>query len=272
MNNQILIKSLLQTCKQAANAILAIYHQSDFSVEVKSDNSPLTQADLASHRIISEALNTLTPEIPQLSEEACDLSYEERCQWQRYWCIDPLDGTKEFIERNGEFTINIALIEKGQPTLGIIYAPVTDTAYWGSADLGAWKQTANAQALQIRSRPLANKLTVMDSRRHHRDNSENLLQPIQQRFEHIVTKEMGSSLKMCLIAEGAADFYPRLFPTSEWDTAAAQAIIEAAGGILVAAENLSPLAYNQRTSLINPDFFVCGDPQFPLEELVANRA
>lgn len=268
MNNQILIKSLLQTCKQAADAILAIYHQSDFSIENKADDSPLTQADIASHRIISDALNTLTPDIPQLSEEVCDLSYEERSQWQRYWCIDPLDGTKEFIQRNGEFTINIALIEQGKPVLGIIYAPVTSTAYWGSTDLGAWKQTEHSQPIQIRSRPLGKQLIVIGSRRHGRDKGENLLYPIQQRFDHITTKAMGSSLKMCLIAEGTADFYPRLFPTSEWDTAAAQAIVEAAGGSLVAANTLTPLTYNQRSTLINPDFFVCGDPQFPLEELV----
>ena len=268
MKHPILIKSLLQTCKQAADAILAIYQQGDLSVEHKSDDSPLTQADLASHRIINAALNSLTPDIAQLSEEACDIPFAERSQWPRYWCIDPLDGTKEFIQGNGEFTINIALIEHGQPILGIIYTPATHTAYWGSVEFGAWKQNHGEQPIQIRSRPLAQQLTVIGSRRHVSDSGENLLQPIEQRFEHIATKEMGSSLKMCLIAEGAADFYPRLFPTSEWDTAAAQAIVEAAGGILVAAKTLTPLTYNQRPSLINPDFVVCGDPQFPLEELV----
>lgn len=259
--------ALLAICEQAAAAIMEVYNAQTFSVENKADNTPVTAADLAAHAIISKGLYELTPEIPQLSEEDTSISFEQRQQWSRFWCIDPLDGTKEFIQRNDEFTINIALVENHQPVLGIIYIPVTGTAYWGSPQIGAWKQRRGHKPVHIRSRPLGEKLIVAASRRHGLDENENLLKPIADRFTQIRSKGIGSSLKMCLIAEGVADFYPRLFPTSEWDTAAAQAIVEAAGGRLVNAVTLDPLDYNHKASLENPHFFVCGDPQFPLEEI-----
>ena len=264
-----LIESLISTCKDASEAILNIYEGDDFSVKSKNDNSPVTAADFAAHKIIQQALKKITPSIPQLSEEGTTTTIEQRQQWDTFWCIDPLDGTKEFINRNDEFTINIALINQNKPILGIIYVPTTQTAYWGSSELGAWKQTANQPAAQIRSRPLGEELIVVASRRHGQDANYSLLKPIQHHFKHVRSTGIGSSLKMCLIAEGVADFYPRLYPTSEWDTAAAQAIVEAAGGRLVNSENLDPLTYN-KVSLENPYFFVCGDPQFPLEEIAFN--
>jgi 3'(2'), 5'-bisphosphate nucleotidase len=266
-----LIQSLLLTCEQASKAIMRVYESDDFSIRTKQDDSPVTEADIAAHEIIQQSLNTLTPSIPQLSEEDTSISFEQRQQWGQFWCIDPLDGTKEFIHRNDEFTINIALIENHKPILGIIYVPVTKTAYWGSTEIGAWKKTEGNSAAHIRSRPLGQELIIAASRRHGQEANENLLKPIQHHFKHVKNKGIGSSLKMCLIAEGVADFYPRLFPTSEWDTAAAQAIVEAAGGRLVNAKNLQPLAYNQRESLENPYFYVCGDPQFPLEEIALPR-
>ena len=266
MDQQRLIAPLIQICERASKAILEIYQGEHFSVETKQDNSPVTQADIAAHEIIKKGLQDLTPDIPQLSEEE-GISYQQRKNWSRFWCIDPLDGTKEFIHRNGEFTINIALIEDNKPVLGIIYIPVSDIVYWGGSQINAWKKQPNHPPAQIRSKPMGPELIVAASRRHGQDEHHNLLKPIEHRFQHVTNKGMGSSLKMCLIAEGLADFYPRLFPTSEWDTAAAQAIVEAAGGKLVNASDLHPLRYNERESLINPFFFVCGDPQFPLEEI-----
>jgi len=266
-NHQQLIDALYKICQQAAVAIMDVYQRDDFSIQEKQDHSPVTQADLAAHEIITQGLTELTPDIPQLSEEDTSVTFTQRQQWQKFWCIDPLDGTKEFINRNDEFTINIALIENNRPILGIIYIPVTKVAYWGSIELGACKLEHGEQAVHIRSRPMTENLIVAASRRHGQDANANLLKPIEHHFKHIRNKGMGSSLKMCLIAEGAADFYPRLFPTSEWDTAAAQAIVEAAGGKLVNASSLEPLRYNQRESLENPYFYVCGDPQFPLEEI-----
>lgn len=266
-----LIAGLLNICEQASSAILDVYQSADVKVQEKSDNSPVTQADLAAHEIIKNALLELTPNIPQLSEEDSNITFNQRQDWSKFWCIDPLDGTKEFINRNDEFTINIALIENHQPVLGIVYVPVTDTAYWGGTKIGAWKKTKGMNPVHIRSRPLGKKLVVTASRRHGQDKNDKVLKPILHHFRQISSKGIGSSLKMCLIAEGLADFYPRLFPTSEWDTAAGQAVVEAAGGRLVNAANLEPLTYNEKESLENPFFYVCGDPQFPLEEIARRR-
>ena len=272
MNHKKLIKSLLPLCEQASEAIMQIYTSKDFAIRIKQDCSPVTKADLAAHDIIQKGLLDLTPEIPQLSEEDESTTFKQRQQWDRFWCIDPLDGTKEFIQQNGEFTINIALIEHHQPVLGIIYVPTTKTAYWGSTQLPAHKQINGQRSAQIRSRPLGQELIIAASRRHGQTRNDALLKPLYKYFRRVHNQAVGSSLKMCLIAEGVADFYPRLFPTSEWDTAAAQAIVEAAGGRLVNATSLQPLAYNEQESLENPFFYVCGDPQFPLEEVALHRA
>ncbi|WP_415886204.1 3'(2'),5'-bisphosphate nucleotidase CysQ [Neptuniibacter sp. QD37_6] len=267
MNQHDLASALLCICQQASAEILKVYQRDDFSIAAKEDHSPVTAADLAAHQVIRAGLSDLTPEIPQLSEEDTELTYQKRKVWQQFWCIDPLDGTKEFINRNDEFTINIALIENNRPIFGIIYVPVSGVAYWGGNEIGAWKQEEGRAPAQIRSRPLGKDLIVASSRRHGQEANENLMLPIAKQFSQISHRGMGSSLKMCLIAEGIADFYPRLYPTSEWDTAAAQAILEAAGGRLVNAETLEGLTYNLRESLENPYFFACGDPQFPLEVL-----
>ncbi|WP_231867923.1 3'(2'),5'-bisphosphate nucleotidase CysQ [Neptuniibacter marinus] len=267
MNHQQLIKSLIPLCQQAGAAIMQVYEHKDFAIDTKQDQSPVTSADLAAHEIIQQGLLALTPNIPQLSEEGKAVSFKQRQQWNRFWCIDPLDGTKEFIQGNDEFTVNIALIENNKPVLGIIYVPVSKTCYWGSTQLQAKKQINGQHSIHIRSRPLGQELVIAASRRHGEDNNDGLLKQLYKHFRHVHNHAMGSSLKMCLIAEGVADFYPRLYPTSEWDTAAAQAIVEAAGGRLVNATNLQPLAYNEQESLENPFFYVCGDPQFPLEEI-----
>ncbi|WP_051560032.1 3'(2'),5'-bisphosphate nucleotidase CysQ [Marinobacterium jannaschii] len=262
------LKTLQAICDEAGRAIMQVYRREDVGIRQKDDNSPLTEADLAANRIIEQGLGLLTPDIPRLSEESGDEAFHQRRQWQRYWCIDPLDGTKEFINRNDEFTVNIALIDAGRPLFGIIHMPVTGTSYWGGEGMGAWMQQADQAAEPIRCQPLGEKLTLIASRRHGQEKTAALLACLKDEFREIAEVNIGSSLKMCLIAEGKADLYPRLHPTSEWDTAAAQAIVEAAGGQLLDAHSLQPLSYNQRDSLINPWFLVIGDPAFPLDRLV----
>lgn len=248
------IQKINEIAHRAGAAILKIYEH-DFEIIEKADKSPLTEADLASHNVIIDGLQTLTPEIPVLSEESTSISYDTRKQWTTYWLIDPLDGTKEFIKRNGEFTVNIALIHEGRAVLGVVYVPVTAVTYYGDSEQGAFKIDSNGSRSAIgvvsqRQTPLQ----VAGSRSHAGDS---LMQFLGKLGEHEIVS-MGSSLKLCLVAEGKADIYPRLGLTSEWDTAAAQAVVEAAGG-KVTDTNMQPLMYNTKESLLNPYFFVFGD-------------
>ncbi len=246
--------ALLHLIRQAGEAILKIYN-TDFEVETKQDDSPLTAADLAAHRLIVSTLEQLTPDIPVLSEESSKIPFETRKTWNRYWLIDPLDGTREFVKRNGEFTVNIALIEGHRPVFGAVYAPVLDTLYYGIDGEGAYKQTGTQAAQPVRvTGPCQQPVRVVGSRSHAGDS---LLQFLARLGEHEMVS-MGSSLKLCLVAEGQADIYPRLGPTSEWDTAAAQAVVESAGG-RVTTLDLKPLEYNTKDSLLNPYFLVFGD-------------
>ncbi|MGV6825337.1 MAG: 3'(2'),5'-bisphosphate nucleotidase CysQ [bacterium] len=248
------IYKIIAIARQAGKAILNVYEQ-DFEVMEKSDQSPLTQADLASHEIIAGELAILTPDIPVLSEESAVTPFEERSQWQRYWLIDPLDGTREFVKRNGEFTVNIALIDDGKAVAGVVYVPVSDTLYYGEVGVGAYRQDGDAEPKAIRVNTEASlPVKVAGSRSHAGDS---LLQFLNNLGEHEIVS-MGSSLKLCLVAEGHADIYPRLGPTSEWDTAAAQAVVEAAGG-RVTDLKMQPLRYNTKESLLNPFFLVFGD-------------
>lgn len=265
-----LIQPLLKIARDAGDAIMAVYQQDDHGVEAKVDNSPLTQADLAAHRIIEQGLKALTPDIPQLSEEATTIPFSTRAGWQRYWLIDPLDGTKEFIRRNDEFTVNIALIEDHQPVMGVICLPVSGICYFGSRDGGAWKQKPDQAPVMIQTRAHSSPLKVLGSRRHKTDKETPVLERLTAQFGPLQKDSYGSSLKMCVIAEGLADLYPRLYPTCEWDTAAAQAIVEAAGGLILDS-GLQPLRYNMKESLINPDFYVIGDQGFPTGLLTDER-
>jgi 3'(2'), 5'-bisphosphate nucleotidase len=254
MTQPVPMETLLELARKAGEAILAVYN-TDFEVTDKSDNSPLTAADLASHKLIVATLSELTPDIPVLSEESSKIPYETRRSWQRYWLIDPLDGTREFIKRNGEFTVNIALIEDQDPVLGVIYAPVIDKLYYGVRGDGAWLRDGDAAAVQIKVQDKRrDPVQVAGSRSHAGDS---LIKFLENLGDHELLS-MGSSLKFCLVAEGKADLYPRLGPTSEWDTAAAQAIVEAAGG-RVTTLDMQPLKYNTKDSLLNPHFFVFGD-------------
>jgi len=254
MTRDTLIQEIVAISQRAGKAILHIYDQ-NFEVEHKDDASPLTQADLASHRLIRDALRELTPEIPLLSEESSAIDYASRASWDEYWLVDPLDGTKEFIKRNGEFTVNIALVRGHHPVMGVVHVPVTGVTYWGSEGSGARRAEADGQARAITTRrPSADPAVVVGSRSHANPVLERHLAGLGS-YELV---SMGSSLKFCLVAEGKADFYPRLGPTSEWDTAAAHAVVTAAGGQVVTLDG-QPLAYNCKASLLNPEFLVIGD-------------
>jgi len=210
---------------------------------------------LLSHHIICDTLKELEPGTPVLSEESADIPFSQRRQWREYWLVDPLDGTKEFVNRNGEFTVNIALIRDHVPVMGVVHVPVTQVSYFGAQALGAFKQSSDESAIPISARhPAADPVVVVGSRSHANPVLEQKLKAIGP-YEFV---SMGSSLKFCLIAEGKADFYPRLGPTSEWDTAAAQAVVEASGGHVVTLEG-TVLRYNTRDALLNPEFLVYGD-------------
>lgn len=214
---------------------------------------------MAAHHAILAGLGALTPGIPILSEESGEISFEVRSTWQRYWLVDPLDGTREFIKRNGEFTVNIALIESGEAVLGVIVAPESDLAYYAARSDGAYKQpSSDATAVQIKTRCYNPAETVIASSRSHGSEA---LQRFLAQLRPRRTVPMGSSLKSCLVAEGVADIYPRFGLTSEWDTAAAQCIVEEAGGSLLDLD-LQPLRYNHKPSLLNPHFIVVGDPTY----------
>ena len=252
--NEQLIISTVEITKEAGEAITEIYN-SDFDYQLKKDLSPITAADNLSHNIITERLESLTPEIPILSEENCDIPYKIRSQWTQYWLVDPLDGTKEFINRNGEFTVNIALIDNNTPTLGIIHAPITNETYWGSKVNGSFYSNENNDVKRIRvSENNQNPIRLVASRSHPSEMLNSLLESIAA-YEII---EVGSSIKFCLIASGQADCYPRFGPTSEWDTAAGEAIVRFAGGHLVTA-NGDLMSYNLKRDYLNPNFIVSND-------------
>ena len=257
MNNldlQALAPDITTIAVRAGAAILEIYGQT-IEVMHKADDSPLTQADLASHRIIQQALDQLTPDIPVLSEESADIDFSGRSAWHTYWLVDPLDGTKEFVNRNGEFTVNIALIHEHRPVLGVVHVPVSGVSYTGIVGTGATRQDGDGpeQAIRVR-KPCAAPMTVVGSHSH----ANPALSAHLERLGEYELVSMGSSLKFCLLAEGKADFYPRLGPTSEWDTAAAHAVVLAAGGRIVTLDG-DPLQYNTKDSLLNPEFLVIAD-------------
>ncbi|MBT6893470.1 MAG: 3'(2'),5'-bisphosphate nucleotidase CysQ [Gammaproteobacteria bacterium] len=255
--------------RDAGAAILEVYGDEDFGVQTKSDDSPLTRADLAAHNIIVAGLQKKAPGIPILSEESDGISFVERSSWDQYFLVDPLDGTKEFINRNGEFTVNIALIEKGIPTRGVVFVPVKDVLYTGDQHEGIATVTREGETVAIQVRKLDRaSLTVVASRRHGGEALEGCLSVLRENFSSIDTTNMGSSLKLCLIAEGEADLYPRLAPTSEWDTAAAQAVVEAAGGSVVDVD-LKALRYNTKDNILNPFFYVIGDTEFDLNGVLS---
>ena len=247
--------------EEAAELILEVYLSDDPGVAVKEDFSPLTQADLASHRHIVAGLESVAPDLPVLSEESQGITYDERRHWDTFWLVDPLDGTKEFLRRNGEFTINIALIQGHRPVLGVVHLPVSGQTYWAAEDEGAFMsvdgETVRLQAAQIIGQPVK----VVASRSHSSTPTVAFLDNMAQHHDlEIVSK--GSALKLCMVAEGEADLYPRLAPTMEWDTAAAQCVVEQAGG-QVTTLGSEPLRYNKE-DLLNPFFMVASPAVAPI--------
>ena len=260
--------SLIEIAIEAGFEISQVYAstgQEEQSVEYKSDNSPITEADRRAHLLIDKKLKLLTPSIPRLSEEGLYHEYTERSKWNRYWLIDPLDGTKEFINRNGEFTVNIALIENGVPVMGVVHVPCSEKTYFGSIQDGAWCFDGLNSGQKMKTSQCHDPLRVVASRRHRGQFLENFIKMIEESIGPVSTKSIGSSLKICLIAEGNADLYPRFMPTSEWDTAAAHAVLAAAGGDIFDL-NFKPLRYNTKESLLNPNFFAVADLNFDWEE------
>lgn len=256
------IDGLADIVSSAGREVLAIY-QTDFSVAIKADDSPLTQADLAAHRVIRHGLTELAPEIPVLSEEAALPVYATRRGWSCYWLVDPLDGTKEFINKNGEFTVNIALIEGNHATLGVVGVPAQGVIYSGDVVTGVAERRDQhgVRSLSARKLDTSRALIVVASRSHGGDRLEQFVDALRERFATVDRTPVGSSLKLCILAEGRADIYPRLGPTSEWDIAAAHAVLEAAGGAVWSFDG-KPLRYNTKESLLNPEFVAVADAAY----------
>lgn len=264
------LAALVALSERAGEAILEVYHHEDFGTRLKADHSPVTDADLAAHRCIVDGLARLTPALPVLSEESRHTSWAERKQWQTYWLVDPLDGTREFIKRNDEFTVNIALIHEHTPVLGVVHAPVMGVTWWGCEGQGAHKRTADGggpiavsgRAIPRGGEPVGeHPLRMALSRSHIREADGVYLEKLRAMYADPTLTRVGSSMKFCLIAEGLADIYPRMGPTSEWDTAAAHCVLAQAGGVLTQPDG-RPLVYNKE-DLENP-FFVARAPQVEL--------
>lgn len=259
-----MIPNILEVASNASKAILDVYRSSDFQVKIKSDSSPVTRADLAANKIVVNALKKLTPLIPVLSEEGVHSIYSERKKWDTFWLVDPLDGTKEFIKRTGEFTVNIALVKNHQPVLGVVAVPVKDEYYWGVKNHKAfWKEKNETEFREITTQCNKNKPVRITVSRHHGDQTK--LKEFLNSLGNYEIITCGSTLKICLIARGEADIYPRFGPTSEWDTAAGQCILEAAGGSITDLSG-AKLQYNFKESLKNPKFIA-----FSCKEILPNN-
>lgn len=260
MNLQAWLNEVRKAVNTAGEAILDIYADpSRFETEQKVDDSPLTAADLAANRILVSRLRELTPDIPILSEESAQAPWSERQHWTHCWVVDPLDGTKEFVKRNGEFTINVGLVYQHRPILGVVYAPVLKQWYFAAEGIGAWQQNGDDQPVAIRvgEEPTEGVWRVVGSRSHQSPDMAQFL----SHFGQTELVAMGSSLKLCLVAANQADVYPRLGPTSEWDTCAAHAVVNEAGGQVLDLTTGQPLTYNARESILNPHFIVCSKPK-----------
>ncbi len=256
------IAPVLQMARDAGAAIMQVYVQ-DFEVEHKDDHSPLTAADMAAHHLIVARLQAMTPELPVLSEESAGVDWTQRRTWQQYWLVDPLDGTREFVKKNGEFTVNIALVEAGIVTFGVVFAPALNELHYGVRGVGAYICDGSGELPIASRRPAAAPLRVAGSRSHMDARSSAAI----ARMGEVNLMGMGSSLKFCRMAEAKLDVYPRFAPTSEWDTAAGQCVLEAAGGVVLTLDGL-PLAYNTKASLLNPEFIALGDATLPWRDWI----
>lgn len=255
------LEPCISLARQAGDAIMALYQQCDIGAEQKADNSPVTKADFAANAVLEKGLHALAPDIPIMSEETPIPPLSARQHWQRYWLLDPMDGTGEFILQSGDFAVNIALIENNQPVLGVIHWPAKGTTYYAVEGLGAFKRTGEHSEQIFVAKP--NTLTLAVSRRQALSKVEPY---IQRDFD---TLALGScSLKSCIIAEGKADCFIRIGPTGEWDTGASQVIVEQAGGC-IRDLNFDPLTYNRRESTLNPNFIVMGHPDWQWRSVIS---
>ncbi|MEF1337073.1 3'(2'),5'-bisphosphate nucleotidase CysQ [Vibrio rotiferianus] len=265
-----LLPQVIEIARSAGQLILDIYENKQYEAYTKSDETPVTSADIAAHKLITKQLSELTPDIPVLSEEAADISLEQRAKWDRYWLVDPLDGTQEFIARSGDFATIIALIDNNKPTMGVVYGPVSGVTYYAYSGKGAWKIPDMSESVKIQTHK-------------HESPGQNIAIAISRRQDiNRITGRMSSAwnydliplgsaaLKACLVAEGAVDCYLRLGPTGEWDTAATQCIVEEAGGRILSTQ-LEPLSYNERETLENPNFIVLGDADLPWDEILQRK-
>ncbi|PMK05081.1 3'(2'),5'-bisphosphate nucleotidase CysQ [Vibrio sp. 10N.261.55.A7] len=264
------LPSVIEVARSAGQLILDIYETKQYEAFVKSDETPVTSADIAAHKLIMQKLTELTPDIPVLSEEDADISLTKRAEWERYWLVDPLDGTQEFIARSGDFATIIALIENNRPVMGVCYAPVSGVTYYAYHGKGAWKIPEMSDAEHV----------PINTHKHEQGQKQSIGIAISRRQDiNRITGRMSSAwnydlvplgsaaLKACLVAEGAVDCYLRLGPTGEWDTAATQCIVEEAGGRILST-HLEPLSYNERETLENPNFIVLGDEALPWDEIL----
>ncbi|MGC9494250.1 3'(2'),5'-bisphosphate nucleotidase CysQ [Vibrio genomosp. F10] len=263
-----LIPSVVEVARSAGQLILDIYETKQYEAYVKSDETPVTSADIAAHKLIVNQLSALTPDIPVLSEEAADISLEKREKWNRYWLVDPLDGTQEFIARSGDFATIIALIDNNQPIMGVVYAPVSGVTYYAYKGKGAWKIPDLCEKVEIESHKheqgQKQSIGMAISRRQ---NINSITARLSSAWNYDLVPLGSAALKACLVAEGAVDCYLRIGPTGEWDTAATQCIVEEAGGRILSTQ-LAPLSYNQRETLENPNFLVLGDESLPWDEIL----
>ena len=255
MHYSSILPDVIKIADEASEKVLHIY-QSDFKVNYKEDHSPITAADIASHDIIVKGLRQISRDIPVLSEEGAEIPWEERKKWRRFWLIDPIDGTKDFTQRTGEFTVNIAMIEDGEPVMGVVTAPALKEAFWGIKGECAHMRDRTGRVHRIRVAEPKDTLRVVASKNHLNEETRAFIEALGSHE----TVQAGSSLKFCRIAEGHADIYPRMGPTSEWDTAAAHAVLVAAGGKVQTPEG-QPLVYGKE-NILNPNFIAAGNWYF----------
>lgn len=261
------LPAVIEIARSAGQLILEIYEKKEYQAYTKSDETPVTSADIAAHKLIVEKLSELTPDIPVLSEEAADISLTQRASWDRYWLVDPLDGTQEFIARSGDFATVIALIENNQPVMGVVYGPVSGVTYYAYHGKGAWKIPDLDQNVRIKTHQHTGQSSPIAMAISRRQDINRITRRMSSGWNYDLVPLGSAALKACLVAEGAVDCYLRLGPTGEWDTAATQCIVEEAGGRILST-HLDPLSYNERDTLENPNFIVLGDENLPWDEIL----
>ncbi|MCQ9050964.1 3'(2'),5'-bisphosphate nucleotidase CysQ [Vibrio diabolicus] len=265
-----LLPQVIEIARSAGQMILEIYEKKQYEAYTKSDETPVTSADIAAHKFITERLSDLTPDIPVLSEEDADISLEQRAQWERYWLVDPLDGTQEFIARSGDFATIIALVDNNRPTMGVVYGPVSGVTYYAYNGKGAWKIPDMSDSVKIHTHKHEQPEQSIAIAISRRQDINRITSRMSSAWNYDLIPLGSAALKACLVAEGAVDCYLRLGPTGEWDTAATQCIVEEAGGRILSTQ-LEPLSYNERETLENPNFIVLGDADLPWNEILQRK-